>query len=73
LPPAVAYPFWPSPGQICEAALQLPDDDQQAVIAPWQDAHEVVPDSIELLLSQRRHTMAETHDSLMPSLMQLRL
>jgi hypothetical protein len=30
-------------------------------------------DSIELLLSQRRHTMAETHDSLVAALMKLRL
>jgi hypothetical protein len=71
--PAAAYPFWPIPASICGAAIQLPDDDSQGVAAPWQDPSEVVQDSIDLLLSQRRYTMAETHDSLLPALMKLQL
>lgn len=71
-PPAAAYPFWPLPASICGAAIQLPNDSEEAGPAPWQDsAAEVLPVSIDLLLAQRRHTMAETHDSLIPTLMKL--
>lgn len=71
--PAAAYPFWPMPASICGAAIQLPDGHSQGVTAQWQDLSEVVQDSIDLLLSQRRYTMAETHDSLLPALMKLQL
>jgi hypothetical protein len=64
-----AYPFWPMLPSIAEAAVQLPDNDTQPA---WQDPGAVLTDSIELL-SQRRHNMTETHDSLVPSLMKLRL
>jgi hypothetical protein len=74
---AAAYPFWPLPASICGAAIQLPtdsnSDSKAGETAAWQDAAEVSPDSINLLLSQRRHTMAQTHDSLIPALMNLRL
>jgi hypothetical protein len=62
------------PASICGAAIQLPDDDdKQTSAVARHDMGEVVQDSIELLLTQRRCTMAEFHDSLIPKLMKLRL
>jgi hypothetical protein len=72
-PSAAAFPFWPLPASICGAAIQLPDDDSQAAPGPWEDRNEVVQESIELLLSQRRRRMAEAHDSLLPILRKLQL